>query len=133
MAALVVAAVAGLFGGGWLSSARTANDGLAVEYARFARARSPLVLAVEWGAPKPETVLWIARAYVDRFDVEEVRPTPAAVTVGADRIYYTFRARDAGTRVAAIFRLRARGAGALRGNFGVEGGPELEARQWIFP
>lgn len=133
MAALVAAAAAGVFGGGWLSSAHATRDGFTVEYPRFARAHSPLELTVEWQAQQPETVVWLARAYVDRFDVEEIRPTPAAVTVGPDRIHYTFRARDAGTHVAASFMLEARSAGALRGKLGVESGPELETRQWIFP
>lgn len=133
MAAFVAAAVAGVFGGGWLSSVRTTREGLTVEYPRFARAQSPLKLTVEWQASQPETVLWIARSYVDRFDVEEVRPTPAAVAIGADRMYYTFRTRDAGTRAAASFSLKARRAGVLRGSLGVERGPELETRQWVFP
>lgn len=78
-------------------------------------------------------MLWIARSYVDGFDIEAIRPTPVVVTVGADRFYYAFRACDAGTRVAATFTLRPRNAGALRGRLGIVNGPELEARRWVFP
>lgn len=133
MAAVVVAAAAGLFGNGWLSSVRATAETLSVEYPRFSRARAPLELKVEWSAPQPETVLWIARSYVDRFDVDRIQPTPVATTAGAERIYYAFRAHEAGTRVAATFTLRPRSAGALEGRLGVERGPEIEARQWVFP
>lgn len=133
MAAVAIAAAAGLFGNGWLSFARATAESLTVEYPRFSRARAPLELEVEWSAARLETVLWLARSYVDRFDIDEIRPTPETVTVGADRIYYAFRAREAGTRVAVTFKLRPRSAGALRGSLGVEGGPEVEARQWVFP
>jgi hypothetical protein len=133
MGAVVLGAAAGLFGNGWLSSARATAESMAVEYPRFARAHAPHELTVEWPAPQGQTVLWISRSYLDRFNVDEIRPAPVATTVGTDRIYYAFRAHDAGTRVVATFTLEPRSAGAFRGSLGVERGPEIEARQWVFP
>ena len=133
MAAVVIGAAAGVFGGGWLSSVRTTAESLTVEYPRFARAHAPFEVKVEWWAAEPETVLWIATSYIDRFDVDEIRPTPVATTAGTGRIYYTFRARATGTRVNATFRLEPRSAGALHGGLGVDRGPEIAARQWVFP
>lgn len=133
MGVIAVAGAAGVFGNGWLSAARASNDDLTVEYPRFSRAHAPLRLTVEWPATQPETVLWIARSYIDRFDVIEINPPPASVAAGAERIYYAFRARDTRTRVAATFTLEPREAGLLRGSLGVELGPEVEARHWVFP
>ena len=133
MAAVAIGGAAGAFGNGWLSSARMANESLAVAYPRFARAHAPLTLAVAWPAAQPETVLWIARSYVDRFDIEEIHPPPVSVSAGTQRIYYAFQARDAGTLVEATFTLKPRSAGAIRGSLGVERGSEVEARHWVFP
>jgi hypothetical protein len=133
MAAVGLGAAAGLFGEGWLSRDRVASQGLAVEYPRFWRAHAPFQLTVEWPASQPETVLWLSRAYIAGFDLAEIEPPPASVAVGMDRIYYAFRARDAETLMTATFTLEPRGAGPLRGALGVDGGPEVEARQWVFP
>lgn len=133
MSAIVAGAAAGVFGDGTLSDARTANGGLAVDYPRFGRAQAPLELAVEWSATAPHAVLWIARDYLDRFAIDEVRPPAADVTVGADRVFYTFRTRGAETRVAVRFTLRPKRAGAVRGRLGLGAGPEVETRQWLFP
>jgi len=75
MAATMLAAVVGLFGGGWLSSAETSGtDAATVRYPRFGRAHAPLELEVEWAAGPRDAVLWIERAYLDGFAIEEVRP-----------------------------------------------------------
>lgn len=133
MAAVAIGAVAGLFGNGLLSSVRAAADGLTVEYPRFARAHAPLELTATWSTSEPEAVLWIEASYVEEFDVEAIRPTPTATSVGRDRVYYSFRAREGGARVAATFELRPRSAGSVRGRLGVERGPEIDARQWVLP
>lgn len=133
MAAVVIGAAVGVFGNGPLSSVHAAADGLTVEYRRFARAHAPLELTATWPAAETEAVLWIETSYVERFEVDAIQPMPVATTVGTDRIYYSFRAREAGTRIAATFELRPRGAGSVRVRLGVERGPEIDARQWVLP
>ena len=64
MAATMLAAVVGLFGAGWLSTAEaTRSDSGTVRYPRFGRAHSPLELEIEWAAGPRDAVLWIERAY----------------------------------------------------------------------
>ncbi|HSC15908.1 MAG TPA: hypothetical protein VLI71_12360 [Gammaproteobacteria bacterium] len=134
MAAILAAAVVGLFGHGWLSESESAaGDALIVKYSRFCRAHSPLELSVDWLPRGQEPTLWIARSYLDEFEIEEIRPTPSAVTLEADRIHYAFRSSQPGARVEVMFRLKAEHGGPYRGRIGVDGGLDVEVRQLVFP
>jgi hypothetical protein len=91
MALAAMAAMLGVFGGGWAARAEVRVGGaLTVEYSRFARALSPDELTVNWRPRGEQSELWIERAYLEQFQVDEIQPTPAAVGVDRDRIYYTF-------------------------------------------
>ena len=135
MAAIVAAAFGGVFGGpGWLSESEAAvGDELLVRYPRFSRASSPIELTVEWASRADEPALWIARSYLDQFEIEEIRPSPSAVTLDGDRIRYAFRAGDSVRRAAVTFRLKAERGGAHRGRIGVDEGLAVELRQLVFP
>jgi protein-L-isoaspartate(D-aspartate) O-methyltransferase len=134
MAVIIAGAVAGVFGGGSLSSVEAAaGDVLAARYPRFARADAPLELEIEWTPPQRSTSLWIARAYLDQFEIDEVRPGPAETTFDRDRIYYTFRATEPNERVQVVFRLRPQHGGRFVGSLGVDADARIELRQLIFP
>jgi hypothetical protein len=133
MAAILAAAVVGLFGHGWLSESEAAvGDELIVKYSRFCRAHSPIELTVDWVPRGEQPTLWIARSYLDEFEIEEIRPTPSAVTLEADRIRYAFRSSEPGARAAVTFRLKAERGGPYRGRIGVHG-LDVEVRQLVFP
>jgi hypothetical protein len=113
MAALC--AGAGL-GGRLLSDAEaTAGDELTVKYPRFARAHAPIDLAVDWLPRQQEASLWISRAFLDGFEIAEIRPAPSTVTIGHDRIHYTFRTSEPSARVGVTFRLKPEHGGAFSG------------------
>jgi hypothetical protein len=135
MAVVLVAAVIGLFGGpGWLSETEAAiGDELIVKYSRFCRAHSPIELTVVWVPRTQEPALWIARSYLDEFEIEEIRPTPSAVTLETDRIHYAFRSSRPAARVEVTFRLKAEHGGRYRGRIGVDDGLDVEVRQLVFP
>jgi hypothetical protein len=134
MAAIVVAAGAGLFGDGWLSGRRaSAGDGLTVQYPRFSRAHAPLALTVEWLPQQQDAELWISRSYLDAFEVEEILPPPADVIVGTSRIYYTFRAREPAARIGVRFRLKPDHGGGINGRIGSAEELGVEVRQFVFP
>ena len=140
MAATMLAAAVGLFGGGWLSTAETSGSGAAaVRYPRFGRAHSPFELQIGWSAgardaagPR-DAVLWIDRAYLDDFAIEEVRPAPLAVTLDSQRIQYSFRVSEPNVRVAVEFTLRAKHGGVFSGSLGFGEEFGLTVRQYIFP
>jgi hypothetical protein len=135
MAVILAAAAVGLFGGdGWLAeSEAAAGDDLIVRYSRFCRARSPVELTVEWVPRTPEPKLWIARSYLDEFEIEEIHPAPSAVTLQTDRVDYAFRSGRPAARVEVTFRLKAEHGGPYRGRIGVDDGLEVEVRQLVFP
>ena len=134
MAAILAAAAVGLFGHGWLSESESAaGDELIVRYTRFGRAHSPIELSVDWLPRGQEPTLWIARSYLDEFEIEEIRPTPSAVTLDAGRIRYSFRSSPPGARVEVKFRLKAQHGGPYRGRIGVDDGLDVEVRQLVFP
>jgi hypothetical protein len=134
MAAIVLGAASGFFGNGRLSGrAATAGEALTVHYPRFARAHAPLALTVEWLAQQHDAELWISRSYLDGFEVEEILPPPAAVTVGPSRVYYTFRAQEPAARIAVRFRLKPEHGGRIDGRIGFHEQLEVELRQFVFP
>jgi hypothetical protein len=133
MAVVVVGAAGGVFGRGWLSETQTtAGEALTVRYSRLSRAHMPEELAVDWLPLNGDPVLWIARSYLDEFDIREIRPPPSAVVSSTDRIYYTFRALDTSARMNVRFTLQASRGGTLRGRLGTSG-VEVTIRQFMFP
>lgn len=136
----MLAAFVGVCGNGWLSTAETtANDSATVRYPRFGRAHSPLDLEVEWTAgPRDlagsrDAVLWVERAYLNDFAIEEVRPPPVAVTLDAERIRYSFQVSEPGVHVTVQFTLRANHGGVFSGSFGFGRDPGLTVRHYVFP
>jgi protein-L-isoaspartate(D-aspartate) O-methyltransferase len=133
MALIVAAAVAGVFGGGSMSYVEVTVGEVAARYPRFARADAPLDLVVEWTPQARDATIWVSRAYLEQFAVEEVRPPPSGTTLSSERIYYTFRTERAGDRIRVVFRLRPDHGGRLGGSLGLDAEPTIELRQLIFP
>jgi hypothetical protein len=133
MAVVTAGAAAGAFGRGWLSETQAAaGEELTVRYSRLSRAHMPDELAVDWLPRDGEAVLWIARSYLDEFEVREIRPPPSAVVGSPERIYYTFGALDATARMNVRFTLQASQGGTLRGRLGTND-VEVAIRQLMFP
>lgn len=134
MAATMIATAAGLFGNGLLSrSEATAGEALTLRYPRFCRAQAPHDLVIEWLPRREEATLWFSRSYLDDFEIQEIRPTPAAVIADAERIYYTFRAREPRARVGVRFTLKPEHGGSFRGRIGSDDELNVEVRQFVFP
>jgi hypothetical protein len=138
MALAVIGALAGLFGSGPLSGARTASvrGELAVEYQRFARSKAPVTLRLEFSeqvARRGQVRLWIARGYLEAMKVEHILPEPAQVEVAGERLVYVFALGAAGGGGSVSFRLKPDGFGMVRGSAGVEGGEEVRFRHLVYP
>jgi hypothetical protein len=84
--AFVVAAAAGLFGGGPLSSAVASADGgaLNIEYERFARAGAAMRLSIEDRAAAQPVAMRVNRAYFDQLRIDRITPEPTAITIESD-------------------------------------------------
>ena len=96
---------------GWLSGAEaTAGAALTVQYPRFCRAHTPTLSSVSSGSRgQQEAGLWIARSYLDRFEIEEIRPAPVAVSRRARPHLLHVSERSSRQSVSAVrFTLEAR-------------------------
>lgn len=139
MALILIAAGAGLFGGGGPLSrteARSADGSLRIEYERFAHQQTPTRLRFAFPADaerKGEVRLWIERAYIEKTRIEHVLPMPQRVELGSERLTYVFAAgalREAG---AAVFDLKIDHVGRLAGRAGIDAGPQAAFRHFVYP
>ncbi len=94
LAALVVAAVLGLFGGGPLSAAQAGSRGapLWIEYERFVRVGAPTRIALHATVPAPagEIRLRIRRSYFEALKIDRMVPEPAAIAIGESHVTMRF-------------------------------------------
>jgi hypothetical protein len=136
--AILVAAVLGLFGGGLFSSAR-ATDGtghLRVEYERFARFQSPLVLRFRMEPPaarERQVRVWIDRRYLEAIKIESLVPEPVRSEAAEDRIVFTFDLADADRPASGAIHFQAEKIGLLRARVGLEGKAAATFNQLVFP
>jgi hypothetical protein len=135
LALFVIAAVAGVFGDGPLSSTRAsdASGTLTVSYDRFVRAsavtelviRSPQVIATD------EIALWIEHSYLRDVEVASILPEPVRVEQRGGQIFFVFSAARATAPGEYVFRLKPLRAGRLVGTIGItESG--VEVRQFAY-
>ena len=136
MALVLIASLAGVFGRGGpfaSGSVHTGDAALHVEYERFPHVETPTTLTVRFGeaaVKAGEARLWLDRRYLERMTVRQVRPQPARVELGTERLTYVFAARGAS---AVSFELMPRRFGPLHAAAGVEGGPDVRFRQLVYP
>ena len=132
LAAVPVAAVAGLFGGGLFSEVTAGSEraGLTLAYERFGRLTADTELEVEFKRPARTTDVAISRAFFDRYDTSEVRPEPLRVRTLRDAVVFTFAAAPAGR---ATFSLQPNAVGSSSGTVTVSGGVPVKIKQLVYP
>jgi hypothetical protein len=98
MLALALFGLAGLFGGGPLSSASAGDEklGFRVRYDRFTRMAAPQTLYLEVSAasirPDSTFAVWLGREWLETNEVRQVTPEPESTLAAPDAVEYTFRA-----------------------------------------
>src|SRR3954454_9663183 len=130
LALVPIAAVAGLFGGGLFSQVTAGGAGVTVSYDRFGRRSVDTRLRVTIMRARPPVAVSISRAFLDGYDVSEVRPQPAHVTAYADRLVFTFAALPG---ASASFTLQPQRIGARSGTLTVAGARPVELHQLVYP
>lgn len=139
MALLLLAGMLGVFGSGVLEKARAGdeNSSLWLEYNRFGRAKAETsMLRVRLGAGmgrEGRARVWLSRNYLEGMQIMGMVPQPESVETGPDRVTYVFRLTDPNKPTAVTFHLEPEKPGALKGQVGVEGGPQLDFTQYIYP
>jgi hypothetical protein len=134
IAAFLLLALAGVFGGGPLSHARTgdATSGN-VEYERYVRSGADTVLTVSPSAAAGQGVtrIEITASYLHAFRVEHITPQPSSVRVNGERLVYEFAVSSSPAVVA--FHLHPADLGRHTAVVVIDAGPPLAIRQFTYP
>ncbi len=108
---------------------------LRLEYSRFVRYRAPEVLTVQVdpGVSGETLQLWVDRAYLEDFELQQIVPAPDQTRLLPDRILYEFQAQPGDGPLRVTFQLRPQAAGSRSGRVGLEGGDTVTFRQFVYP
>ena len=133
----VVAAVAGVFGTGPLSSTtvRSGDGAIEVAYSRFLRvtAISQLDLKVASEAIEGGQIeLWVSHEYLAAVDIDDILPEPSSASTSADGVTYTIEVEGESPAVISI-DIKPTGVGPHAGDLGVVDGPQVRVNQFVYP
>jgi hypothetical protein len=121
MAAVVVAALLGLFGGGPLGRRSTNHpSGVVLRYDGFGRygADSGLLFEIPASAAGGnERSVWVDTDYLQSMKIDHISPEPDMVTQTRDGYRYTFLVSDRVPVLEATFDLTAAEVGRIQGGF----------------
>ena len=144
IAVVLLLAIAGLFGGGFLSNAtaRHAADGRAIEltYPRFGRQESSLEMTLKVTAPRasgPELSVLLSGDILDSATITGISPQPDSEAVSGDAIVYTWTVESWEGPQAIEFSYESRDWRSVGGRVDVLAGDEalggLSFEQFLFP
>lgn len=124
MAAVIVAALAGLFGNGFvgLDEAKDTTGLLEVEYNRFGRNGADVTLTVqvsETASTQGEIAVWLPNEYLDAVRIDDIRPAPDKSQAHDNGLLFTFL--TAGGDLEALFDLTGDQVGQVDGIVGLDG------------
>ena len=136
LAAFVLAAILGLFGGGPISSAEAGDRSapLWVEYERFIRVgASTRILVHATMPPEGDLHLRLPRGYFEAFRIDRLTPEPQTITIGDADVDLHF-GRDAGPANAftLIFDMEPLRTGRHRASFRTSGDPAVTFPQFAY-
>jgi hypothetical protein len=129
---VVILALAGLFGGGPLGTARTATaDGtLAASYERFARRGSHTRVRVDMRPARGgQHTLRVSRDYVQAVEIRQMTPSPSEVALRPEGTDLVFDLENAGAVEFDIWPARG---GKLEAEFVLDGQSRLHLWQWVW-
>lgn len=131
------AALAGVFGSGWLSKGSISAPGgaLYVEYDRFARYIAPTALRIRL-TPKlgqRQVGLGVSTDFLDTVQLERITPEPESVEARADQLVYFFKVADAGRPSTVVFHLKTQHLGRVSGRVALVDGPAVTFEQFVYP
>jgi hypothetical protein len=138
MAAIVVAALAGVFGGGPLGARTSVHpSGIALHYDAFGRYGADSILRFEVPASAAEgddRSVWLDADYVQSMKVDNISPEPDMVTQSDGGYRYTFVVSDRASVLEVTFDLTAAKVGRTHGGFSDGTADQITTfAQFIFP
>jgi len=127
LGALILAGLLGFLGPGPLSG-RTADGPPRLEYDRFERVDTPAELKARLSGGARN--LWVEKRWLERVDVERVRPQPLRTSDQGEWLVYSFEGEGPIDVRLGVRFLRAGGA---EGRFGVSPERAVSVKQFVYP
>lgn len=131
----LIAAIAGMFGGGPLSGAgvRSPDSSLIAHYERFARNRAPTLLRLSIRAPPDGPIeLSFNAAFAEAIEIEHILLEPTQMMAGAGRYAFTIATGASDSLTTIIVRYRPESLGFLPVVATLDGSI-VRFRQFVFP
>lgn len=138
MTALIIGAVAGLFGGGGPLSSATASapDGrVRVEHQRFARMLAPTSIEITVAAPASGRPLHVRinESYLGAMSVRSITPEPNSMTFADQVLVLAFERLTGASEAKVRLQVEPQKIGSVEGSVTVDSGAPLRFKQFIFP
>jgi hypothetical protein len=138
MAAIIIGAMLGLLGPGWLSHRQVGGlgDPVQLSYHRLARWQTSTSLTVELtplAARDGVYRFWLSREFIAQANIDRVTPPPLRVETGADRQTFFFAADPATSPTTITVHLEPEQVGRVRGQAGLDDGEPLTFDLWVLP
>jgi hypothetical protein len=135
---LLIAAVAGFTGRGPVSQAIAGVPGSAVwaEYEKYARFRTPSMLAVHLGPDAlhgAQAVVRLTGSIVDRVPISRISPQPQTVAPIPNGQQFTFPVAQPGDSATVRFVVEPAKPGLSQGTLATPGAPPITFSQFIYP
>jgi hypothetical protein len=136
-ALVVLAALAGLLGSGWLSNRNvTAADGsLAVKYDRFLHYHHPSQIELSLLSP-PTDGEWhvtVDRSLLNRLQILHIEPEPARRVLSEDAVSYIFLADRSAAGGNVVLHVEYQRYGGAQGGVAVAGRSPILVNQFVYP
>jgi hypothetical protein len=136
-AMLLLAALLGLTGSGWLSSEEvTSEDGaITVRYDRFLHYHKPtqLVIDVKRSESNGQWQLKVARSLLDQLQILRIEPEPERREIAPDEIVYTFLHSAGAPAGKVVFHVEYERYGSAQGTISLVGSGPVDLKQFVFP
>jgi hypothetical protein len=137
IAAVLIAALAGLIGPGPLSYSSVGGSGFRVTYLRFARWQAPNSLVITASGPQGGPLrIEINRSYLASTAVQQITPEPSSVSSTGGAYLYTFQSTGVTTSTTVTFDLQPTSMGRLHAKVAPgpgAGGSPVEFSQFVYP
>lgn len=136
MAAVVAAALLGLFGGvGPLNHATRTQAELprTVTYQPFVRVMAPTDLEVRFAPAAEAAQVWFSDAYLAVFELDNIVPAPLRSLAEDGGVRLTFSQQATHQPAVVHFTTKAREAGVCRGEIGIGPQRRLTIEQFVYP
>jgi hypothetical protein len=135
---LVMAALLGVLGPGWLSDTEvTSGDGrLNVAYERFLHYHSPSQIQMVINANADADGQWqikIGRSLLDRLEISGIIPEPERREIADDGVVYTFLSRPQSAQGKVIFHVEYERYGRTEGQVSLLGSDAVTLSQFVYP